>query len=80
VEGYEGVEALRGVRPPTAVVLQGRTPETRRGCAGWGGWWSWRWRWIFIILHSVALQSLENVIDERLLGCDGCLEIGNLVF
>ena len=27
---------MRGVRPPTAVVLQGRTPETRFGCAGGG--------------------------------------------
>jgi hypothetical protein len=36
VEGYEGVEALGGFRPPTAVVLQGRTPGTRLGCAG--GW------------------------------------------
>jgi hypothetical protein len=39
VEGYEGMEALSegGGCPPTAVVLQGRTPETRLGCAGgWG--------------------------------------------
>ena len=37
MEGYEGVEALGGFRPPTAVVLQGRTPGTRLGCAGGGG-------------------------------------------
>ncbi len=37
MEGYEGVEALGGFRPPTAVVLQGRTPETRHGCASGGG-------------------------------------------
>jgi hypothetical protein len=30
---------------------------------------------IFLILHSVALQSLENVIDERLLGGDGGFQI-----
>ena len=35
MEGYEGVAALGGFRPPTAVVLQGRTPGTRLGCAGW---------------------------------------------
>jgi hypothetical protein len=39
VEGYEGVEALGGFRPPTAVVLQGRTPGTRLGCAGGGFGW-----------------------------------------
>ncbi len=38
MEGYEGVAVLGGFRPPTAVVLQGRTPETRLGCASEGGW------------------------------------------
>ena len=45
MEGYEGVEALGGFRPPTAVVLQGRTPETRLGCAGgWGSVGGGGWR------------------------------------
>ena len=63
---------MRGCPPQTPPVGQGRTPGTRHG-RGDG-------LKIFIILHSVALQSLENVVDERLLGGDGCLEIGNLVF
>lgn len=52
--------------------------EVEGGGGGWSG--GGGWRWIFIILHSVALQSFEDVVDERLLGCDGGLEIGNLVF
>jgi hypothetical protein len=74
---------VRGCPPQTPPVGQGRTPGTRHGCAGGGGGGEvegggWRvedgggWR-VFIILHSVALQSLEDVVDERLLGGDGSL-------
>jgi hypothetical protein len=37
VEGYEDVAALgEGGPPQTPPVCQGRTPETRMGCAGGG--------------------------------------------
>ena len=70
MEGYEGVAALRGFRHPTAVVLQGRTPETRLGCASWGRVWGDGTRggcvWcdvggeIFIILHPVPASSISR--------------------
>ena len=67
MEGYEGVAFVRGgASPLDPPVCQGRTPETRLGCAGWMGEGG-----CFIILNSAALQSLENVVDERLLGGDG---------
>ena len=41
------------------------------------GWGVGRGGEIFIILHSVALQSLQNVVDERLLGGDGGFQFRN---
>jgi hypothetical protein len=57
------------------VVLDGGGLRVGGGGGGVDGW-----RGGCFLLHSIALQSLEDVIDERLLGGDGDLEIGNLVF
>ena len=83
MEGYEGVEALGGVPPPQRRLYSRGAPLEPALVVLVGRWrwrWmveGWRWRWRvevgFIILHSVALQSLENIVDERLLGGDSGL-------
>ena len=67
MEGYEGVAALvRGWPPQTPPVRQGHTPETRIGCAG-GGWGVGGGGGGGYVLQTSFIQSLENVVYERLL-------------